>query len=63
MSDVAFPGIPGDHFPSVFVASEPLSKEVQALAFIEVVSKLRSHENKTVSHQASLTEQKLTAQS
>lgn len=28
-----------------------------------VVSKLRAHENKTVSHQASLTEQRLTAQS
>ncbi|XP_062305846.1 rap1 GTPase-GDP dissociation stimulator 1 isoform X3 [Osmerus eperlanus] len=45
------------------MSSEPLHKEVQALAFIEVVSKLRSHENKTVSHQASLTEQRLTAQS
>ncbi|XP_067117983.1 rap1 GTPase-GDP dissociation stimulator 1 isoform X3 [Osmerus mordax] len=45
------------------MGSEPLHKEVQALAFIEVVSKLRSHENKTVSHQASLTEQRLTAQS
>uniref|UniRef100_A0A4W5L496 Rap1 GTPase-GDP dissociation stimulator 1 n=1 Tax=Hucho hucho TaxID=62062 RepID=A0A4W5L496_9TELE len=42
---------------------EPLHKEVQGLAFIDVVSKLRSHENKTVSHQASLTEQRLTAQS
>uniref|UniRef100_A0A8C8MPE2 Rap1 GTPase-GDP dissociation stimulator 1 n=1 Tax=Oncorhynchus tshawytscha TaxID=74940 RepID=A0A8C8MPE2_ONCTS len=41
----------------------PLHKEVQGLAFIDVVSKLRSHENKTVSHQASLTEQRLTAQS
>lgn len=45
------------------LGSEPLHKEVQSLAFIEVVSKLRSHENKTVSHQASLTEQRLTAQS
>lgn len=43
--------------------SEPLHKEVQTLAFIDVVSKLRSHENKTVAHQASLTEQRLTAQS
>lgn len=43
--------------------SEPLHKEVQNLAFIDVVSKLRAHENKTVSHQASLTEQRLTAQS
>ncbi|XP_061769841.1 rap1 GTPase-GDP dissociation stimulator 1 isoform X4 [Nerophis ophidion] len=42
---------------------EPLHKEVQTRAFINVVSKLRSHENKTVSHQASLTEQRLTAQS
>lgn len=42
---------------------EPLHKEVQSLAFIDVVSKLRAHENKTVSHQASLTEQRLTAQS
>ncbi|XP_031440524.1 rap1 GTPase-GDP dissociation stimulator 1 isoform X2 [Clupea harengus] len=45
------------------MGSEPLHKEVQTLAFIDVVSKLRSHENKTVSHQASLTEQRLTAQS
>uniref|UniRef100_A0A8C8K645 Rap1 GTPase-GDP dissociation stimulator 1 n=1 Tax=Oncorhynchus tshawytscha TaxID=74940 RepID=A0A8C8K645_ONCTS len=46
-----------------FKDSSPLHKEVQGLAFIDVVSKLRSHENKTVSHQASLTEQRLTAQS
>ncbi|KAJ8008240.1 hypothetical protein DPEC_G00102750 [Dallia pectoralis] len=45
------------------LGSEPLQKEVQNLAVIDVVSKLRSHENKTVSHQASLTEQRLTAQS
>ncbi|XP_076828094.1 rap1 GTPase-GDP dissociation stimulator 1 isoform X3 [Brachyhypopomus gauderio] len=45
------------------MGSEPLHKEVQSLAFIDVVSKLRTHENKTVSHQASLTEQRLTAQS
>ncbi|TRY97151.1 hypothetical protein DNTS_009638 [Danionella cerebrum] len=45
------------------MGSEPLHKEVQALAFLEVISSLRSHENKTVSHQASLTEQRLTAQS
>uniref|UniRef100_A0AAQ5XNP2 Rap1 GTPase-GDP dissociation stimulator 1 n=1 Tax=Amphiprion ocellaris TaxID=80972 RepID=A0AAQ5XNP2_AMPOC len=45
------------------MGSEPLHKEVQSLAFLDVVSKLRAHENKTVSHQASLTEQRLTAQS
>ncbi|XP_059210111.1 rap1 GTPase-GDP dissociation stimulator 1 isoform X2 [Centropristis striata] len=45
------------------MGSEPLHKEVQSLTFIDVVSKLRAHENKTVSHQASLTEQRLTAQS
>ncbi|GAA6104272.1 rap1 GTPase-GDP dissociation stimulator 1 isoform X6 [Tachysurus ichikawai] len=45
------------------MGSEPLHKEVQSLAFIDAVSKLRSHENKTVAHQASLTEQRLTAQS
>uniref|UniRef100_A0A8C2K7H5 Rap1 GTPase-GDP dissociation stimulator 1 n=1 Tax=Cyprinus carpio TaxID=7962 RepID=A0A8C2K7H5_CYPCA len=45
------------------MGSEPLHKEVQSLAFIDVVSSLRSHENKTVAHQASLTEQRLTAQS
>uniref|UniRef100_A0A4W6FAA4 Rap1 GTPase-GDP dissociation stimulator 1 n=1 Tax=Lates calcarifer TaxID=8187 RepID=A0A4W6FAA4_LATCA len=45
------------------MGSEPLHKEVQSLEFIDVVSKLRAHENKTVSHQASLTEQRLTAQS
>ncbi|XP_068088321.1 rap1 GTPase-GDP dissociation stimulator 1 isoform X5 [Hyperolius riggenbachi] len=45
------------------MGSEPLHKEVQSLAFLEVVSKLRSHENKTVAQQASLTEQKLTVQS
>ncbi|TSL34594.1 Rap1 GTPase-GDP dissociation stimulator 1-A [Bagarius yarrelli] len=45
------------------MGSEPLHKEVRSLAFIDVVSKLRSHENKTVAHQASLTEQRLTAQS
>ncbi|XP_063773702.1 rap1 GTPase-GDP dissociation stimulator 1 isoform X4 [Pseudophryne corroboree] len=45
------------------MGSEPLFKEVQSLAFIGVVSKLRSHENKTVAQQASLTEQKLTVQS
>ncbi|TNM93418.1 hypothetical protein fugu_001594 [Takifugu bimaculatus] len=45
------------------MGSEPLHKEVQSLAFIDVVSKLRAHDNKTVSHQASLTEQRLTAQS
>ncbi|XP_035281844.1 rap1 GTPase-GDP dissociation stimulator 1 isoform X2 [Anguilla rostrata] len=45
------------------MGSEPLHKEVQGLAFLDVVSKLRSHENKTVAHQASLTEQRLTVQS
>ncbi|XP_044158205.1 rap1 GTPase-GDP dissociation stimulator 1 isoform X2 [Bufo gargarizans] len=45
------------------MGSEPLHKEVQSLAFLDVVSKLRSHENKTVAQQASLTEQKLTVQS
>ncbi|XP_052002674.1 rap1 GTPase-GDP dissociation stimulator 1-like isoform X3 [Xyrauchen texanus] len=45
------------------MGSEPLHTEVQSLAFIDVVSSLRSHENKTVAHQASLTEQRLTAQS
>jgi len=38
---------------------ESLQKEVQNMAFLEVVSKLRSHENKTVAQQASLTEQRL----
>ncbi|XP_073445855.1 rap1 GTPase-GDP dissociation stimulator 1 isoform X3 [Dendrobates tinctorius] len=45
------------------MGSAPLHKEVQSLAFLDVVSKLRSHENKTVAQQASLTEQKLTVQS
>ncbi|OCT99970.1 rap1 GTPase-GDP dissociation stimulator 1-A isoform X1 [Xenopus laevis] len=45
------------------MGSVPLHKEVQKLAFLDVVSKLRSHENKTVAQQASLTEQKLTVQS
>ncbi|XP_073494486.1 rap1 GTPase-GDP dissociation stimulator 1-A isoform X2 [Phyllobates terribilis] len=45
------------------MGSEPLHKEVQSLAFLDIVSKLRSHENKTVAQQASLTEQKLTVQS
>ncbi|XP_075057587.1 rap1 GTPase-GDP dissociation stimulator 1 isoform X2 [Mixophyes fleayi] len=45
------------------MGSEPLYKEVQSLAFLDVVSKLRSHENKTVAQQASLTEQRLTVQS
>lgn len=48
---------------SLLFPPEPLHKEVQSLAFIDVVSKLRAHDNKTVSHQASLTEQRLTAQS
>ncbi|XP_078532341.1 rap1 GTPase-GDP dissociation stimulator 1 isoform X3 [Lissotriton helveticus] len=45
------------------MGSEPLNKEVQNLAFLEIVSKLRSHENKTVAQQASLTEQRLTVAS
>ncbi|XP_069094387.1 rap1 GTPase-GDP dissociation stimulator 1 isoform X2 [Pleurodeles waltl] len=45
------------------MGSEPLNKEVQNLAFLDIVSKLRSHENKTVAQQASLTEQKLTVTS
>ncbi|XP_043828690.1 rap1 GTPase-GDP dissociation stimulator 1 isoform X3 [Dromiciops gliroides] len=45
------------------MGSESLHKEVQSLAFLEVVSKLRSHENKTVAQQASLTEQRLTVDS
>ncbi|XP_041076595.1 rap1 GTPase-GDP dissociation stimulator 1 isoform X2 [Polyodon spathula] len=45
------------------MGSEPLHKEVQGLMFLDVVSKLRSHENKTVAQQASLTEQRLTVQS
>ncbi|KAK1174989.1 rap1 GTPase-GDP dissociation stimulator 1 isoform X2 [Acipenser oxyrinchus oxyrinchus] len=45
------------------LGSEPLHKEVQGLMFLDVVSKLRSHENKTVAQQASLTEQRLTVQS
>ncbi|XP_053559431.1 rap1 GTPase-GDP dissociation stimulator 1 isoform X2 [Bombina bombina] len=45
------------------LVSEPLNKEVQNLAFLEVISKLRSHENKNVAQQASITEQKLTVQS
>uniref|UniRef100_A0ABI7Y908 Rap1 GTPase-GDP dissociation stimulator 1 n=1 Tax=Felis catus TaxID=9685 RepID=A0ABI7Y908_FELCA len=42
---------------------ESLHKEVQDLAFLDVVSKLRSHENKSVAQQASLTEQRLTVES
>ncbi|KAM4810540.1 rap1 GTPase-GDP dissociation stimulator 1 isoform 1-T1 [Rhinophrynus dorsalis] len=45
------------------LGSEPLNKEIQGLAFLEVVSKLCSHENKTVAQQASVTEQRLTVQS
>ncbi|XP_038625099.1 rap1 GTPase-GDP dissociation stimulator 1 isoform X1 [Tachyglossus aculeatus] len=41
------------------MGSEPLHKEVRGLAFLDVVSKLRGHENKTVAQQASLTEQRL----
>ncbi|XP_074179395.1 rap1 GTPase-GDP dissociation stimulator 1 isoform X4 [Rhinolophus sinicus] len=42
---------------------ESLHKEVQDLSFLDVVSKLRSHENKSVAQQASLTEQRLTVES
>ncbi|XP_039178780.1 rap1 GTPase-GDP dissociation stimulator 1 isoform X4 [Crotalus tigris] len=45
------------------MGSESLHKEVQSLTFLEVVSKLRSHENKTVAQQASLTEQRLAVES
>ncbi|XP_048189335.1 rap1 GTPase-GDP dissociation stimulator 1 isoform X4 [Perognathus longimembris pacificus] len=45
------------------LGSESLQKEVQDLAFLDVVSKLRSHENKSVAQQASLTEQRLTVES
>ncbi|XP_062055831.1 rap1 GTPase-GDP dissociation stimulator 1 isoform X4 [Lepus europaeus] len=45
------------------MGSESLHKEVQDLAFLDVVSKLRSHENKNVAQQASLTEQRLTVES
>ncbi|XP_027629124.1 rap1 GTPase-GDP dissociation stimulator 1 isoform X4 [Tupaia chinensis] len=45
------------------MGSDSLHKEVQDLAFLDVVSKLRSHENKSVAQQASLTEQRLTVES
>ncbi|XP_043923134.1 rap1 GTPase-GDP dissociation stimulator 1 isoform X1 [Protopterus annectens] len=45
------------------MGSEPLHKEVMTLAFMDVVAKLRSHENKTVAQQASLTEQRLAVES
>ncbi|XP_041509150.1 rap1 GTPase-GDP dissociation stimulator 1 isoform X4 [Microtus oregoni] len=45
------------------MGSESLYKEVQDLAFLDVVAKLRSHENKSVAQQASLTEQRLTVES
>uniref|UniRef100_A0A8P0LEB5 Rap1 GTPase-GDP dissociation stimulator 1 n=1 Tax=Bos taurus TaxID=9913 RepID=A0A8P0LEB5_BOVIN len=45
------------------MGSESLHKEVQDLAFLDVVSKLRSHENKSVAQQASLTEQRLAVES
>ncbi|KAG5849520.1 hypothetical protein ANANG_G00111580 [Anguilla anguilla] len=45
------------------LGSDSLHKEVHGLTFREVVSRLRGHENKTVAHQASLTEQRLTVQS
>uniref|UniRef100_A0A8C3W3C9 Rap1 GTPase-GDP dissociation stimulator 1 n=1 Tax=Catagonus wagneri TaxID=51154 RepID=A0A8C3W3C9_9CETA len=45
------------------MGSELLHKEVQDLAFLDVVSKLRSHENKSVAQQASLTEQRLAVES
>ncbi|XP_063280505.1 rap1 GTPase-GDP dissociation stimulator 1-like isoform X10 [Prinia subflava] len=45
------------------IGSEPLQKEVQSMAFLEVISKLQSNENKTVAQQASLTEQRLAVES
>ena len=48
---------------SCFCLPESLHKEVQDLAFLDVVSKLRSHENKSVAQQASLTEQRLAVES
>uniref|UniRef100_A0A8D0KLB6 Rap1 GTPase-GDP dissociation stimulator 1 n=1 Tax=Sus scrofa TaxID=9823 RepID=A0A8D0KLB6_PIG len=45
------------------MGSESLHKEVQDLAFLDVVSKLRGHENKSVAQQASLTEQRLAVES
>uniref|UniRef100_A0A8C5VGK6 Rap1 GTPase-GDP dissociation stimulator 1 n=1 Tax=Microcebus murinus TaxID=30608 RepID=A0A8C5VGK6_MICMU len=45
------------------MGSESLHKEVQDLAFLDVVSKLRHHENKSVAQQACLTEQRLTVES
>ncbi|KAI4572531.1 hypothetical protein MJG53_006028 [Ovis ammon polii x Ovis aries] len=45
------------------MGSESLHKKVQDLAFLDVVSKLRSHENKSVAQQASLTEQRLAVES
>ncbi|XP_040822931.1 rap1 GTPase-GDP dissociation stimulator 1 isoform X6 [Ochotona curzoniae] len=45
------------------MGSESLHKEVEDLAFLDVVSKLRGHENKSVAQQASLTEQRLTVES
>ncbi|XP_045392804.1 rap1 GTPase-GDP dissociation stimulator 1 isoform X4 [Lemur catta] len=45
------------------MGSESLHKEVQDLAFLDVISKLRRHENKSVAQQASLTEQRLTVES
>lgn len=50
-------------FLLIFPFPEPLQKEVQSMAFLEVISKLRSHENKTVAQQASLTEQRLAVES
>lgn len=50
-------------FLVIFPFPEPLQKEVQSMAFLEVISKLRSHENKTVAQQASLTEQRLAVES
>ena len=36
------------------IGSDSLYNEVQDLAFLDIVSKLLSHENKSVTHQASL---------
>ncbi|XP_048852082.1 rap1 GTPase-GDP dissociation stimulator 1-like [Brienomyrus brachyistius] len=44
------------------MGSESLHRAVRNLAFLDLVAKLRAHENQTVARQASLTEQRLTVQ-
>uniref|UniRef100_A0A3B3RGC6 Rap1 GTPase-GDP dissociation stimulator 1 n=1 Tax=Paramormyrops kingsleyae TaxID=1676925 RepID=A0A3B3RGC6_9TELE len=44
------------------MGSEPLHRAVRNLPFLDLVAKLRAHENQTVARQASLTEQRLTVQ-